>query len=573
MLVTTDNHVGYNEGDHVRGEDAANTFDEIMQIAKNRNVDFVLQAGDLFHHNKPSKRSIFRVLEALKKNVLGDKPIEFETLSLGDMKEVNHEDPNINVAIPVFGISGNHDDSGGTNMLSMNDILESSGLINNFGRVDDNEEIVVKPILLKKGDAKIALYGIANIRDERLFRQFRDSRVRFLRAKENPEDYFSILLVHQNHSGRSTSATNYLPEEVLPDFLDLVIWGHEHECLIEPRRNEHKGFMVIQPGSSVATSLTEGEAVTKHVALLSIGNEKEFHLEKIPLRTVRPFAIRTASVLEESGIDLASPSAKEELNEWLVNQVDNLIDRAMSQWVQANPDKTEIPLPLIRFKVDYSGGYEIENVARFSGRFVGRVANTTDVLQVFTKKVTPTPKGQAGAVLDALEQSARNRFGTADSRVSLETLVHEFLSDLKVLKSKSMEELIAQFVEKGDKDAIETYVDRAIEENVKRQKEPIEALENDANKANSSEGILQEIVPDSEPGSEAESESEQNQPVRPPVARQPTRSTRENSKSLQTSRSRNASEDQSHVLSGKEPSMRSQINYELIDSDSDDGFN
>lgn len=57
--------------------------------------------------------------------------------------------------------------------------------------------------------------------------------------------------------------TNHIPEQFLDDFLDLVVWGHEHECLITPSRNEQQLFYVTQPGSSVATSLSPGEATKK----------------------------------------------------------------------------------------------------------------------------------------------------------------------------------------------------------------------------------------------------------------------------------------------------------------------
>lgn len=64
-------------------------------------------------------------------------------------------------------------------------------------------------------------------------------------------------------------ATNYIPEQFLDDFLDLVVWGHEHECKIAPVRNEQQLFYVTQPGSSVITSLSPGEAVKKFVCLHS----------------------------------------------------------------------------------------------------------------------------------------------------------------------------------------------------------------------------------------------------------------------------------------------------------------
>ena len=67
-------------------------------------------------------------------------------------------------------------------------------------------------------------------------------------------------------------ATNHIPPSFIPDFFDLVIWGHEHECLIEPEfvptggvaeDGEDKGLFISQPGSSIATSLSEGEQKPK----------------------------------------------------------------------------------------------------------------------------------------------------------------------------------------------------------------------------------------------------------------------------------------------------------------------
>lgn len=74
------------------------------------------------------------------------------------------------------------------------------------------------------------------------------------------------MLCHRSKHG----ATNYIPEQFLDDFLDLVIWGHEHECKIAPTRNEQQLFYVSQPGSSVVTSLSPGEAAKKYVHGLNV---------------------------------------------------------------------------------------------------------------------------------------------------------------------------------------------------------------------------------------------------------------------------------------------------------------
>jgi double-strand break repair protein MRE11 len=83
ILIATDNHVGYAERDPIRYKDSHETFKEIMSIARTRDVDMVLLAGDLFHDNKPSRMSMYNVMEALRTNCLGDKPCELEMLSDG----------------------------------------------------------------------------------------------------------------------------------------------------------------------------------------------------------------------------------------------------------------------------------------------------------------------------------------------------------------------------------------------------------------------------------------------------------------------------------------------------------
>ena len=44
-------------------------------------------------------------------------------------------------------------------------------------QVTDLKYIKVRPILLRKGDVKVALYGLSNVKDERLHRLFRENKV------------------------------------------------------------------------------------------------------------------------------------------------------------------------------------------------------------------------------------------------------------------------------------------------------------------------------------------------------------------------------------------------------------
>ncbi len=54
-------------------------------------------------------------------------------------------------------------------------------------------------------------------------------------------------------------------------------------------------FQVVQPGSSVATALSEGESKKKHVMILEVKGQ-QFRVSKHALQTVRPFVFDAVSV-------------------------------------------------------------------------------------------------------------------------------------------------------------------------------------------------------------------------------------------------------------------------------------
>ena len=55
-----------------------------------------------------------------------------------------------------------------------------------------------------------------------------------------------------------------VPEGMFDDSVNLVVWGHEHDCRIVPEPVAGKDYYITQPGSSVATSLADGEALEKY---------------------------------------------------------------------------------------------------------------------------------------------------------------------------------------------------------------------------------------------------------------------------------------------------------------------
>ncbi|CAK7214410.1 meiotic recombination [Sporothrix bragantina] len=489
ILVATDNHVGYEERDPIRKDDSWRTFDEIMNLARTEDVDMVLLGGDLFHDNKPSRKAMYQVMRSLRQNCLGMKPCELEFLSdaaeifEGAVGHVNYEDPDINISIPVFSIHGNHDDPSGDGHYCSLDLLQVAGFVNYFGRVPEADNIKVKPVLLQKGATKLALFGVGNVRDERMFRTFRDHKVTFFRPGQQAAEFFNLMVVHQNHHAHT--ATSYLPENFLPDWLDLVVWGHEHECLIDPQKNPETGFHVMQPGSSVATSLVPGEAVPKHVAIVSVTG-REFAVEKIPLKTVRPFVTREIVLASEKKFkDLAKKrDNRAELTRRLMVVVEEMIEEANAEYqaLHANPeggegeddDDEEPPLPLIRLKVEYTapegGNFDCENPQRFSNRFAGKVANVNDVVYFHRRKTGAAGSKQALASLPGGAAALRDAEAGIDfNAIKVEALVDEYLAaqSLKILPQGEFGDAVNQFVNKDDKHAMDTFVSGSLANQLK----------------------------------------------------------------------------------------------------------
>ncbi|XP_059564107.1 double-strand break repair protein MRE11 isoform X3 [Myotis daubentonii] len=365
ILVATDIHLGFMEKDAVRGNDTFVTLDEILRLAQENKVDFILLGGDLFHENKPSRKTLHTCLEKLRKYCMGDRPVQFEIIS----------DQSVN-----FGFS---------------------------------------------------------------------------KSKHG--------------------STNFIPEQFLDDFIDLVIWGHEHECKIAPTKNEQQLFYVSQPGSSVVTSLSPGEAVKKHVGLLRIKGKK-MNMQKIPLCTVRQFFMEDVVLADHPDIfNPDNPKVTQAIQSFCLEKIEEMLENAERERLGnvGQPDK-----PLIRLRVDYSGGFEPFNVLRFSQKFVDRIANPKDVIHFFRRREQKENTGEEinfgkfitkpfeGTTL-RVEDLVKQYFQTAEKNVQL-----------SLLTERGMGEAVQEFVDKEEKDAIEELVKYQLEKTQRFLKERhIDALE------------------------------------------------------------------------------------------------
>ena len=474
ILVATDNHLGYLEKDPVRGNDSFDAFEQILQYGQEYNVDMMVLGGDLFHDNKPSRKTLHTAMELFRHYCFGDRVSELEFLSDPSVNfhsrfaRPNYLDPNLNVQIPVFAIHGNHDDPAGDGNLSAMDLLSVGGFLNYFGRQKEVDDIQVSPIILRKGTTNLALYGIGNIRDERLYRTFTSKKVSMLRpveATSNPEHWFNLMLFHQNRAAYSPK--NHIPELFLDDFLDLIVWGHEHDCLVDPTYYPQRDFYISQPGSSCVTSLSEGESGMKHVALLLVkGNQ--FELKPLPLKRNRPF------VFGDYLID--AQMAEKQLLADIQRRIEEMIAKAHAQWSEHN--SSECPLPLIRLRIDSAliqSKIPAFSPHRFGQLFAQKVANPRDLVYLMTKRRQAAMGPSGGRTqINIPDESIDSASTTSSSTVRrVEDLISEFLGAqrLDLLAQNEFNDTMKWFVEKDDKDAIENFLKQSLDRTVQRLKD------------------------------------------------------------------------------------------------------
>uniref|UniRef100_A0A7E4VNP4 Double-strand break repair protein n=1 Tax=Panagrellus redivivus TaxID=6233 RepID=A0A7E4VNP4_PANRE len=395
FLVASDIHAGYGENKAVIGNDSFDGLEEVLEHAVKQDVDFVLLGGDLYHEAVPSRFTEHRVKSLFRQHCLSNRPVDLrldsepsEIFSGSQFQIANYEDPNLNVGMPVFSIHGNHDDFAGKGLVAL-DLLHDGGLVNLFGKFTNLDKMEVVPLLLSKGEhgkTKIALYGIGSQNDDRLARALQTNKIKFKRPP-NPEEYFSIFVVHQNRPPRSTtrSTGKYLPMNLIPSFFHLVIWGHEHECRIEPEQFEASDrgeVFVVQPGSTVATSICPDEAVPKKVGVVEI-KDTTFKMTPVPLRRTRQVVYEElilAKVDPNPRIHKSNTRGKKEPDERIIeDKIKEMLQEAAATRGPEQPD-----LPRMRLKVVYSGAWtNIPPVNKnFGYRFKDQVANPADLIMI-----------------------------------------------------------------------------------------------------------------------------------------------------------------------------------------------
>ncbi|KAM0672766.1 putative subunit of Mre11 [Ordospora colligata] len=456
ILITSDNHLGFKENDPIRGDDSYRTFEEILKIANEKKVDMILQGGDLFHENRPSRGCLSKTVGLFRKYCFGEKMSELKSNVC-----LNTDDPNISVSIPVVIIHGNHDDPSGVDMVSPIDILESAKLVNYIGKHGRLDIIEIIPLLIEK-EGKVAIYGLGHIKERRLYKMFVEGRVLFQRPADS-EEWYNILVVHQN---RVVREKGQISEKLEDGFFDLIVYGHEHESLISKFKGKS---MVIQPGSTVRTSFLEAECYDKYVYVLDVN--KEVAVEQIKLCSVRPLAIGSLKI-----------EGKQNAEEIVETKVKQMITRLDSKdvYVESKVYKEEDPkrtkyegfepsriaikrsvsliganklfstvrdFPLVRLKVEIDEGCVV-NKHRVIDLLTNVVVNPQDAISLIRK-----PRNVSESKVHARGE-----------KIGITRILEEGLKNVEfgILSKSRFCESLDEFV-KGDKDAFNTMIRNGVE--------------------------------------------------------------------------------------------------------------
>ncbi|KAI5148637.1 double-strand break repair protein MRE11 [Enteropsectra breve] len=421
IFITSDNHLGYKETDPLRGDDSFHTFQEILELAAMHGADIVLQGGDLFHENKPSRNTYNKAFQILRKHCLKSSATE------DACDKINPSD----VKMRILSIHGNHDDPSGFNSISPLNILESAGLIHYFGRYHNLEDIVVEPIIIE--NQKVAIFGIGYIKDRKMYALFKNKKITFKRPQG--EGWYNILMVHQNRVFRENS---YLPEDFIPEFFDLVIYGHEHESI----KISHKNFEVIQVGSSVRTSLCEGEAGNKYAYMVTLG--KTAAIQRMQLETVRPLKM---GYLEASH-NYDEKKIIEYAQDMLLQPVNCLNN---DEFMDGEAKRQRLPndlLPLLRINISLSGAIPFNKHAVME--FLEKhVANPHDALRFIKKSKTNS------VVAASTKPKRQNEITEIYDKILGEC-------SFNILTSNCIVDSLNEYILKDNKDAFVTLIETTI---------------------------------------------------------------------------------------------------------------
>ena len=285
--IFSDTHLGYGSGEQY--EESFDRFKESIRILKEKDVDVIVHAGDLFDNAIPDQEVWEKTFESFSENMVG------ETIITRDRME---KESSVSVrGTPIIAIHGTHEHRGKdfTNAL---DVLEKACLLVHLH--------VGKTIIEKDGE-KLAIHGMGGVPEK---------HAKTVLQKYSPKpvsNATNLLLLHQSFNEFlpfDDEMTASLSLADLPQGFDLIIDGHLHWT----SEQDVNGKRFLLTGSTIFTQMKklEGEAQkgvftyetkTKKLEFIPFKEQRKLFYHRIKFDSAHPEEVKS-KVEEQIAKDL-----------------------------------------------------------------------------------------------------------------------------------------------------------------------------------------------------------------------------------------------------------------------------
>lgn len=254
FVHTSDLHLGYAQYNlETRRQDFDDVFTELVSKTIELKPDFMIIAGDLFHHSRPSNTTLENSIRNFKR--------------LRD------------AGIPVLTVDGSHDTAPNTITGTILTPLDSAGLIVYLPRHDG-------ACWRKPGCCYV--YGIPNFRSRRRTDELLPT---FLAEKVPlPDGNVSNIFVFHGAIDLPSVKPPYIEAEISPDLVpegfQYYAAGHVHEGY----KGKFKTGLLVYSGCTETVNYSEAD-INKGFQYVKVDEKGKFELNFIPLSSPRKFTI------------------------------------------------------------------------------------------------------------------------------------------------------------------------------------------------------------------------------------------------------------------------------------------
>jgi exonuclease SbcD len=308
FVHAADLHLGYSQyGLEARREDFENVFQEIVDKTIELKPDFIIVAGDLFHHARPS-------------NVTLEKAIR----NFSRLREAG---------IPVLTVDGSHDSAPNVVTGTILNPLDSAGLIYHLPRHEG--------ACWKKPDC-CYVYGVPNFRTRHKTEELLPAFMEQNKPTPDPS-LFNIFVFHMAidlPSVKPPYMEAELPPELVPEGFDYYAGGHVHETYKE----KFKTGLLVYSGCVETVDYEEAKNA-KGFYHVKVDNKGSVSPDFIQLESPRKFTI-----LEQDFMGL-TPSKITERTVQLVKDADEegaIIVPVLKGVLPAEASRSEVDIAQIR---------------------------------------------------------------------------------------------------------------------------------------------------------------------------------------------------------------------------------